>query len=122
MIIFWRGWGIHVFYLFCFWMLAAIIFAVLSGFHEPDPLKAALDVQWGLAGIFLGYAASVYALARYRKRHPQMIADPQTGNTMPVPHIDDLYGIKLDIWPYILGAIALFIAGLTAFGYLIFKD
>jgi hypothetical protein len=122
MILFWRGWGIHVFFLFCFWMLAAIALAVASGTYEPDPLKAALDVQWGMAGMFLAYALSVYALARYRKSHPQMVTDPHTGNTVPVPHVDDLYGIRLDIWPYILGTITLLIAGLTASGYVIFKD
>jgi hypothetical protein len=122
MIIFWRGWGIAVFFLFCFWMIAAIVFAVASDFHEPDPHQASLDVQWGLAGMFLAYALSVHALARYRKNHPLMVTDPQTGNTAPVPHVDDLYGIRLDIWPYILGAIAAIMAMLTAFGYLIFKD
>ena len=122
MIIFWRGWGIAVFFLFCFWMIAAILFAVFSDFHEPDPLQAALDVQWGLAGMMLAYALSVYALARYRKNHPQMVADPKTGNVTPRPYEDDLYGIRLNIWPYILGASAAMMAALTMFGYVIFKD
>ena len=101
---------------------AGIVVAVASGTYEPDPLKASLDVQWGMAGMFLAYTLSVHALARYRKNHPQMVTDPQTGNTAPVPHVDDLYGVRLDIWPWILGAITLLVAGLTAFGYVIFKD
>lgn len=122
MIIFWRGWGIGVFFLFLFWMIAAILLAVFSGHYEPDPDKAALEVQWGLAGMMLAYALSVLALARYRKSHPQMMEDPATGKTIAVPHVDDLYGIRLDFWPYILVAIAAIVAILTASGYIMFKD
>ncbi len=120
MIIFWRGWGIWVFILFCFWMIAGILIAVFSGHYEPDPDKAALDVQWGLAAIMLAYALSVQALAHYRKTHPFMSEDPETGRITPIPHVDDLYGIRLDIWPFILGAIAAIVVMLTAFGYIMF--
>ena len=122
MLIFWRGWGIGVFLLLLFWILAAILLAVLSGHYQPDPEKAALEVQWGLAGMMLAYALSVHALARYRKRHPQRVPDPATGKMVEVPHVDDLYGIRLDLWPYILDAIAAMVAILTASGYIMFKD
>ncbi len=120
MFIFWHGWGIGVFFLFCFWMIAALVFGVAIDFREPDPLEAALEVQWGVVGMMLAYALSVYALARYRKNHPLKFEDPETGHISTVQNVDDLYGIRLDHWPGILAAIAAFLALLTASGHIIF--
>jgi hypothetical protein len=120
MVLMWRGWGIGVFFLFCFWMLAGILIAVLSDYHEPDPVKAGLTLQWGMAALTAAYALSVQALAYWRKTHPFMFEDPETGHVTPVRNIDDLYGIRLEYWPWILGALAALLAVLTAMGRIVF--
>ena len=108
MVLFWRGWGLGVFLLFVFWMFALMGFVLTSSPYQPDPVKAGLDAQWLFAAMFLLYAASVFALAVWRRR---TVADPRA---------DDFMFIPLGLWPYILLAIAVLFAGASALGYSLF--
>lgn len=122
MVLFWRGWGLAVFWMFLFWFMAAIVLAVVASPYEPDAYKAGLEIQGWMAGFFVLYAASVFALARYRRTHPRAYVDPATRQTVLVPHIDDFMFIRFDLWPYILLAVAAAVAAATMLGYQIFSD
>jgi len=122
MVLFWRGWGLAVFWTFLFWMIAGIVLAVMAGPYQPDPVKAGLEVQWGFAGMFAVHAASVFLLALYRRSHPLKVVDPATQKTVLVPHVDDFMFIRFDLWPYILLAIAAVFAVSSLLGYQLFSD
>jgi hypothetical protein len=118
----WRGWGVSVFYLLLFWILAAIVAVVAISPYQPDKLKASMEIQWGLAGLFVVHALSVYLVCLYRKSHPRQIADPATGQTAAVPHQDEFMYMRMDVWPYISLIIAAGVAIATALGYQMFTD
>ena len=122
MVLFWRGWGISVLYTFVFWFIAGIGLVIAASPHEADSAKAGLDVQWGFAALFALHAASVFALALYRRSHPQTLIDPTNRQTTVFPHDDHFMFIRFDIWPYILLAIAAFFAAASLMGYLVFAD
>lgn len=77
MVLFWRGRGISVLYLFVFWFLATLIYMVATTTYEPDKLKVAMDAQWLFTAMFALIALSVFAVARYRKGRP--IFSPEKG-------------------------------------------
>jgi hypothetical protein len=108
MVLFWRGWGLGVFLLFAFWIFVLIGVVVVASPYQPDRLKAGLEVQWLFALLFLLHAASVFALALYRRR---TVADRRA---------DEFMFLRLALWPYILLAIAALFAGASALGYPLF--
>ncbi|HEY1632896.1 MAG TPA: hypothetical protein VGF56_16380 [Rhizomicrobium sp.] len=108
MVLFWRGWGLGVFLLFVFWMFALIGFAVVAQPYQPDRTKAGLDVQWLFALLFLLHAASIAALALYRRR---------TGARRDA---DEFMFLRLAVWPWILLVPAALLAGASALGYPLF--
>lgn len=120
MVLFWRGWGISVLYLFVFWFVAALAFVVVAMPHQPDALQAAMDAQWLFAAMFALHAASVFALSRYRRSHPGHVIDPQIQAAVAVPHTDEFMFLRFDVWPYILLAIAAVIACATLLRYPLF--
>lgn len=122
MVLFWRGWGISVLYTFVFWFIAGLALVIAAGPHEADSAKAGLDIQWGVAALFTLCAASVYALARYRRSHPQTLIDPTNRQITVFPHDDHFMFIRFDIWPYIILAIAAFFAAASLMGYQVFTD
>ncbi|GEM_PF-5296785 len=122
MVVFWRGWGFWVGLLFVFWIIAAIMLAAFASPYEPDIRKAGLDVQWGFAALLALHGLSVFALAQYRRRHPQIFTDPASLQVTQIPYEDDFMFIRLDLWPNILLAIAAIFAATAYLGYPLFED
>ncbi|HWP68850.1 MAG TPA: hypothetical protein VN437_06060 [Rectinemataceae bacterium] len=112
----WRGWGVWVFFLFLIWMFAFFGVVIGLGLHGPDPRKDTLMLQWGVAGALLFYAASIYALDRYRKSRPVCTRDPRIQLMVETPHVDHFYYIRMEYWVYVMVAAAVVVACLTAAG------
>jgi hypothetical protein len=104
----WRGWGISVALFFLLWIVLGVGWAIGSGYHQPDAVRASLTIQWGLAAIVLLTALSVLAASLWRRAK------------VPPGHDEFMY-LRLEFWPYILAVIALGVAVATWLGYQIFK-
>jgi hypothetical protein len=104
--LFWKGWGILVFIVTFAWMFIVIGIMIATGFHEPDEAKAAAATDLLFALSFILSASSVFLLARYRDNTPREIVDPTTGQTHPVPHVDEFMFIRMKYWTHILAACA----------------
>jgi hypothetical protein len=90
--LFWRGWGILVFFRPFVWIF--ILLGVLLGSgSQPDPAKAAAAVDRMFALAFALSAATVLFIARYRER--------------TAPKRDDFMFIPMKYWPWLLGVAAL---------------
>ena len=103
----WRGWGISVILLFLLWLVVATAGSIAWAPFQPDKIKASLDVQWGLAGIVLVTAASVFGVSVWRR------------HSAPPGHDEFMY-LRLEFWPYILVVLALGLGCATALGYRVF--
>jgi hypothetical protein len=102
--IFWRGWGISVLYVWVAWMLVVFGIMIAAGSYEPDEAKAAAYADRVFALWFALSAASVFFLARYRERTPRKVVDPTTNQSSLVPHADDFMFIRMKYWTHILAA------------------
>jgi hypothetical protein len=91
--IFWRGWGILVFFIPFLWIFILIAVALGSGAYEPDPVKAAVDIDRMFALAFVLAAATVFPIARYRER--------------TAPKRDDFMFIPMKYWTWVLTVVAL---------------
>ncbi len=68
------------------------------------------------------HGLSVFALAQYRRWHPQIFTDPAPLQVTQIPHEDNFMFLRLDLWPYILLAIAAIFAATAYLGYPLFED
>ncbi len=108
----WRGWGISVILFLLLWFIVAIGITIGTNAYQPDPKLLNKEMYWGAAIVFALTAGSVFAAARYRKSRPREVVDPQTNGVVLAPHIDDFYYIPLQVWTYILLAVAVILAAL----------
>lgn len=107
----WRGWGFSVALLLAFWIFVLIAVVVFAAPYEPDRHMASLKTQWLFAGMFALHALSVFVVVVYRRKHPSVAesgADPRG---------DEFMFIRLELWPYILLALAAVLAGASSLGY-----
>ncbi len=102
--LFWRGWGILVFFIPFLWIFILIGVLIGSGAYEPDPVKAAAGTDRLFAFAFALASASVFLIVRYRARKGL--------------NYDDFMFIPMKYWPWLLGlaALALVVASFVAVG------
>ncbi len=100
--LFWRGWGILVFFIPIVWIFIAIGIMISSGSYEPDEAKATADIYRLFALCLIVSAACVFFLARYRDKTPGKVVDPSTGQIHLVPHVDEFMFIRMKYWTHIL--------------------
>jgi hypothetical protein len=120
----WRGWGAIILLQFVLW----VIFVPIAGLSAFPPVPGGtpadayhrwitdkqFDDLWiAIAG--LGSALTCLAMALYRKSHPISVKDPDTGEVVIIPRIDDLWYVELQYWPLIFGAPGLIALVLTPF-------
>lgn len=98
MVIFWRGWGILVLFAPLIWMVALLMVMVFSGYHEPDPERAAATLyRMGAAGLALA-TINLWLVVCYRER--------------VAPGVDQFIFVPMKHWIYVIGfcATAAFVA------------
>jgi hypothetical protein len=106
MIIFWTGWGIAVFFVTFAWIFVMIGVTIATGFHEPDPVKVAIQTNLAIAICFALSAASIFALDRYRAKRARAVVNAQTGPTQSVLRRDTFMFIPMIYWTHVLAAVA----------------
>jgi hypothetical protein len=103
MLLFWRGLGWSVLPILFGWIFLLIFVMIATQGPAADPNAAANTSRlFGLA--FALSTASVFYLARRRANRPRLIADPATGESLPVPQQDDFMFIPMKYWSYIFAA------------------
>lgn len=102
--IFWRGWGISVLYVWVAWMLVVFGIMIAAGGYEPDEAKAAAYTDRVFALWFALSAASVFFLARYRDKTPPNVFDSASAHGRLAPHTDEFMFIRMKYWTHILAA------------------
>jgi hypothetical protein len=104
-----RGWGAAVIVLFAFWVWVLIAALLIWEPHEEDFHKAAIQVSWAFAAMFALLALSLFAVVAYRRK--------RLGSRARLAQADEFLFLPLDVWPYIVLAVAAFFAGAAALGY-----
>ena len=114
MILFWRGWGIAVLFL---WLGCAALGMFAGAMLTPHG-SADLDrnMNWGVALSFVLTAVIVLAMERYRARHPRKAIDPATGQVRLTPHDDAFMHLRLRLWVYAFLLLAAVFAVLILLG------
>lgn len=98
MMLFWRGWGIAVFFL---WIGCAALGMFAGAMLTPHG-SADLDrnMNWGVALSFVVTAIIVLGMERYRARHPRKVVDLAARQARLVPHNDEFMHFRLRLWVY----------------------
>jgi hypothetical protein len=91
--LFWRGWGILVFFVPFLWIFILAGVLIGSGAYEPDPVKASAAIDRLFALAFALAGASVFLIVRYRARKGI--------------NYDDFMFIRMKYWAWLLGLVAL---------------
>ncbi len=92
MVVFWRGWGILVFFIPVVWLIAVLLGVVLSEWHEPDTLKAMAMIYRLCAAAIAAATVNLWLIVRYRER--------------TAPGVDSFIFVPMRYWTYV---VALFV-------------
>jgi hypothetical protein len=104
MIMFWRGWGILVFFVPFVWIFILVGVMIGWDYYEPDPAKAAA-MAYRLVALALALATvTLWAISRYRSR--------------VAPSRDEFTFIPMKYWTWVVaaGALAAVVASFFATG------